>query len=80
MFTAAFQQPRYENNLSIPPWLNEQRRGVCSRILLSREENDILPFVKTQKDLEGLLLSETSQIKTSSTDVPLCVEDEKQNK
>lgn len=53
---------------------------MCSRILLSREENDILPFVKTQKDLEGLLLSETSQIKTSSTDVPLCVEDEKQNK
>ena len=44
------------------------------------KKNEILPFVTTWMDLECIMLSEISQIKTNTTWSHLYVESKKQNK
>ena len=44
------------------------------------KKNEILPFVTTWMDLEGIMLSEISQTKTNTVWFHLYVESKKQNK
>ena len=54
---------------------------IYNGILLShKKKNEIKPFVTTWMDLEGIMLSEISQIKTNIIRFHLYVESKKQNK
>ena len=48
--------------------------GIHNGILLSHKENEILPFVTTWMDLEGIILSEINQTKTNTVWFHLNVE------
>lgn len=47
-------------------------------ILLNRNKNEILPFVRTSIDLQGIMLDETDQRRTNTVQFRLHVESEKQ--
>ena len=44
-------------------WIRKIVVHIHNRILLSHKKNEILPFVATWMDLEGIMLSEISQTK-----------------
>ena len=44
-------------------WLDKEDVVVCNGILLGHKKNEILPFVTTWIDLEGMMLIEKSQTK-----------------
>lgn len=67
------------NNLSVHQWTNGYRR--CDTYILWHisqppKKEEIPPFVTTQKDLEGVMLSEISLTKTNTVRSHLHVEPE----
>ena len=53
---------------------------IYNGLLLNHKKNEILTFVTTQINLEGIILSEISQTKTNTICFYLYVESKKQNK
>ena len=54
--------------------------NVHNRILLSHKKNEILPYVATRIDLEGIMLNKISQRKTNIIRSHLYVESKKHPK
>ena len=52
--------------MSINRQLDKEDVYIDSGILLGHKKNEILPFVTTRMDLEGIMLNETSQTKTNT--------------
>ena len=60
------------------PIMDKEVVCIHDGILLNRNKNEILPFVRTSIDLQGIMLDETDQRRTNTVQFRLHVESEKQ--
>lgn len=60
------------------PIMDKEVVCIHDGISLNRNKNEILPFVRTSIDLQGIMLDETDQRRTNTVQFRLHVESEKQ--
>ena len=60
------------------PIMDKEVVCIHDGILLNRNKNEILPFVRTSIDLQRIMLDETDQRRTNTVQFRLHVESEKQ--